>query len=323
MRSLLITILLASTPALAGALSLDKLQQAMRDADVDWKPVGIEPKDLDARLIGVGGLIDEDEAPLRTLIGGPQLTASDDDEQAEAQRAGPMPASFDWRNRSGISYMPPATVRQGDCGSCVSFATMAALEARLNIVCETPRRSFDLSRQHFFSCGGGNCKSGWKLSDAVDYLVDAGVPDTSCLQYASTNGRDVSCSEACSDAPSRSIKGFAYTRPTTGFVDVEAIKRALVRGPLVSNMLLFEDLALYDSGVYRHVAGAKIGSHAIVLVGWSDAERAWIARNSWGEGWGDAGYFKVAWDDESLPGRYTWAIDVTDGSGSGICTSPR
>ena len=35
----------------------------------------------------------------------------------------------------------------------------------------------------------------------------------------------------------------------------------------------------------------NIGGHAVVLVGYDDEKQVFIVRNSWGEEWGDAGYF--------------------------------
>lgn len=40
------------------------------------------------------------------------------------------------------------------------------------------------------------------------------------------------------------------------------------------------------------------GGHAVLLVGYED--RGFIAKNSWGTGWGDDGYFKIAWDYHAL-----------------------
>ena len=34
-----------------------------------------------------------------------------------------------------------------------------------------------------------------------------------------------------------------------------------------------------------------LGGHAVLAVGYDNEERVFIVRNSWGEGWGDAGYF--------------------------------
>ena len=33
-----------------------------------------------------------------------------------------------------------------------------------------------------------------------------------------------------------------------------------------------------------------VGGHAVVCVGYDDARHAFVIRNSWGAGWGDAGY---------------------------------
>ena len=34
-----------------------------------------------------------------------------------------------------------------------------------------------------------------------------------------------------------------------------------------------------------------LGGHAVALVGFDDVRQVFIVRNSWGEGWGDRGYF--------------------------------
>jgi C1A family cysteine protease len=34
-----------------------------------------------------------------------------------------------------------------------------------------------------------------------------------------------------------------------------------------------------------------LGGHAVCIVGYTDPEQCWIARNSWGADWGDKGYF--------------------------------
>ena len=34
-----------------------------------------------------------------------------------------------------------------------------------------------------------------------------------------------------------------------------------------------------------------LGGHAVLLVGYNQTKKMFIARNSWGTGWGDKGYF--------------------------------
>jgi hypothetical protein len=69
--------------------------------------------------------------------------------------------------------------------------------------------------------------------------------------------------------------------------------------------------------VYKHTTGKKLGGHAVSLVGYDDAARAWIVRNSWGEDWGDKGFFKISWDDDDSAIAYrTWQYNVAPLSGA-------
>lgn len=310
-------LLLAGTAAFTNNAyggEYEQLRAKLSSKKASWQA---QPSPFSAderKYILAGGAAEEDErAPLPTVKTVVEL---------EGIPNASLPDHFDWRIRGGLNYLPTPP-HQGACGSCVSFATMAALEAQLNIACDTPDRSFDFSRQFFFSCGGGSCRSGWKLSSAMTFLETTGIPDASCMPYTAIDGKDVQCSAACSDHAERAVKDITTTQITAGYIDRDAIKRALLQGPLIANMILFSDLEFYRDGVYRHVDGVKLGTHAVVLVGWDNSDSSWIAMNSWGNSWGQNGFFKVAWDDSSLPGRYTWGVNVNRPLQSGVCNLPR
>jgi C1A family cysteine protease len=217
------------------------------------------------------------------------------------------PASLDWRNMSGQNFVSPI-LDQGRCGSCVAFATIATLETQMNINAKATNAPFEMSPQYLFACGGGSCDAGWEPDSAVAFLRSDGVPDDACFPYASgAKGDDMECTSACSDSTSRAVR---ISGSSAGGGDIEATKAALAKGPLITTLTVYDDFELYTSGVYKHVTGDALGGHAVSIIGYSDADRAWIVRNSWGTGWGDNGFIKVSWDDVSGVGDETWGLEL-------------
>jgi C1A family cysteine protease len=68
----------------------------------------------------------------------------------------------------------------------------------------------------------------------------------------------------------------------------------MTNGPVLSSMIVFEDLLNYHSGIYYHKEGEIVGAHAILIIGWGETEtgvKYWEVQNSWGDDWGQQGYF--------------------------------
>lgn len=79
---------------------------------------------------------------------------------------------------------------------------------------------------------------------------------------------------------------------------VEKIKQDIYKwGPVITGIELYPDFYDYDfSKVYVwNKKGPKIGGHAIEIVGWGtqDGIDYWEIKNSWGNKWGDDGFFKI------------------------------
>ena len=217
---------------------------------------------------------------------------------------------FDWRDQKGVNFVSPI-LNQGNCGSCVAFATIGTLETQMNIATGLAFLNNHYSPEALFACGGGGCAEGWMPGSAVQYLQATGVPDEACAPYTmGATGNDVSCSSICKDAASRSQKISTFSSPSS----MTDVKNALKKGPLITTLYVYADFISYSSGVYKHRTGGPLGGHAVSLIGFDDTKNAWIIRNSWGPDWGINGFGYVSYDDTSGVGQDNEALQVTASS---------
>ena len=199
-----------------------------------------------------------------------------------------LPAALDWRDANGSYVTAPRN--QKKCGSCWAFAMTGGLEAYTLLKQQTPNTDIDLSEQVLVSCSGiGSCNGG-RLSPG--YLQTTGLPLESAYPYTATDG---SC-----DAAAAGWQASAYKIGAWGSVaqKLETIKTALNKyGPLPTAMMVYEDFMHYKTGVYSYTTGKKLGGHAVLIVGYNDAEQYFIVKNSWDTGWGEQGFFRVAYSE--------------------------
>ena len=213
------------------------------------------------------------------------------------------PTTFDWRNKEGENWM--TSVRdQGNCGSCWAFAAVGGVEPKINIARNDSDFDVNLAEQYLVSdcCEDcGDCNGGSSTS-ALGFIKTQGISDEPCLSYIAS---DCPCSYRCAAWDKRLWKIDDYDYVPSGR---ENMKSYLIeKGPLVVSMCMNGH---FDAnGIYR-CDGPPGSYHAVVIVGYDDAEVCWIAKNSWGAGWNGDGYFKVGYGEcgiESSP-RY---IDLT------------
>jgi cathepsin B len=69
-------------------------------------------------------------------------------------------------------------------------------------------------------------------------------------------------------------------------------------GPVEAYFKVYEDFFSYKSGVYTRQSGLKGGALGVKMLGWGFDEASglnyWLCANSWGIGWGELGFFKIA-----------------------------
>lgn len=206
-------------------------------------------------------------------------------EPAMAMVTAPPPPKMDWRSVTGKSYVTPVRDQQ-TCGSCVSFATCAVLESRMMIAASRPGTDLDLSEAHLFFCGTTNaCGLGWIYTKALEQAKRAGVGLESDFPYEPH------------DQPCRKIPPVVKVKSFQTAASSLQRKRALQKGPVIGGLQVYEDFYAYRSGIYQHATGDFVGWHAVAVIGYDDGAQCWIAKNSWGTGWGEKGFFRIRYGD--------------------------
>jgi C1A family cysteine protease len=201
-----------------------------------------------------------------------------------------IPSVLDWRDYGGSDYT--TTVKdQGAFGSCVAFGTIAALEGRLKIFYDDPSWEIDISEQHLYEFGGGLPGGGWYISEALNYLGLFGSPEEWCNPYDYETLFDYTVYEDWR------LHIYKLTNWFWVASSVESIKLALQSGPVVGAMAVYADFFDYTGGVYSSDYSDYRGGHCITIVGYNDTGGYWICKNSWGVGWGENGFFRIAYGE--------------------------
>ncbi|HME43097.1 MAG TPA: C1 family peptidase [Syntrophorhabdales bacterium] len=280
----LFMILLAGSYVKADPQELNYVRQAIAAKGARWRAAEtsvskLSPEERRMRL----GLV-KSQMPNAPLLAAPA-----------ASSAAALPATFSWQNYNGQNFVTPVR-NQGNCGSCWAFATTANLESVTLIKNGTPLTTtftdFDLSEQALVSCGGAGSCSGGSPGSASNYIKNTGLPPESCDPYTATNG---ACPATCQQ-PYYKIASWSYVTTTAPTVD--AIKNALnTYGPLNTTMEVYNDFFYYSTGAYHYTSGNYAGAHAILIVGYDDSTQSFICKNSWGSGWGEQGFFNIAYSE--------------------------
>ncbi|KAJ4461262.1 putative cathepsin B5 cysteine protease [Paratrimastix pyriformis] len=117
------------------------------------------------------------------------------------------------------------------------------------------------------TCNNG-CTGGW-IERAFHFMTtNRQLPTESCLPY---EAKEVNCSSRSQCADGKPLA--TVTLPDSfgyAFMSDEAqiMEEIVTRGSVAVTFRVFADMYLYAAGIYRHVAGAHVGNHAVKLVGY-------------------------------------------------------
>jgi C1A family cysteine protease len=269
-------------------MNLDEINEAISKAGKKWK----------AEDNRIHRLSDSEKKYRLGYVpepGKPSLQEREDRAKAKAGKAiavAAIAATFDWRTANGGGWITPIK-DQGSCGSCVAFGTIATAEAKIRISKNNAALAVDYSEADLFYCGTGD-------ANACE-VQDTGVVDEACFPYTA---KDQPCN-LCDNSQTRKTK-------ITGWHEIEDVNEMKTwistNSPLTSCFTVYEDFYAYTSGVYSPTTNQVEGGHCISVVGYDDTQNCWICKNSWGPGWGENGFFRIAYGDCGIDATM-WAID--------------
>uniref|UniRef100_A0A8D8UDP7 Cathepsin B n=1 Tax=Cacopsylla melanoneura TaxID=428564 RepID=A0A8D8UDP7_9HEMI len=236
-----------------------------------------------------------------------------------------VPAEFDartqWPNCPTIKEIRD----QGSCGSCWAFGAVESMSDRVCIA-SGGKKNVRLSADDLVSCCGVMCGFGCNggfPNMAWRHWVKKGIvtggaygTNQGCRPYEiapcehhvngtrpscdANKGKTPKCVKQCQkeyDVPYKQDLSFGSKSYSVSGNENAIMKEIYTHGPVEAAFTVFDDLILYKSGVYKHVAGRALGGHAVRILGWgedaSSKEKYWLIANSWNTDWGDNGLFKI------------------------------
>ncbi|AMM40571.1 papain family cysteine protease [Candidatus Desulfofervidus auxilii] len=207
-----------------------------------------------------------------------------------------LPNRYDLRDEGLLTPIKD----QNPYRTCWAFATYGSLESDL-LKLSQPAYDFsenNLVNKHGFDPGfndGGN------ISMSSAYLARGDGPVLeSCDQYPNPGG-----SPNCPRV--KYIEDIVWLPGRANTNDNQYLKQAVYyHGAVYTSM--YWDGDFYNKSTYTYYYnGTENANHAVVIVGWDDNKEtqasnpgAWIVRNSWGEGFGEGGYFYVSYYDTAF-----------------------
>ena len=209
------------------------------------------------------------------------------------------------------------------CGSCWAQSSTSAIADRISLMRKGAWPSVELSVQeginggHSGSCHGGNDAA------VFHYAYEEGIPDQTCAVY---EARNKECSEMnrCMDCPPdegcHAVKEYKRYKiseygSVSGAQDMKA--ELFARGPISCTIAVSQEFLDYQGGVFVDKSHSVLGFHAIEVTGWGKTEEGqeyWIVRNSWGEYWGENGWFRIQMykDNLGIEDSCVWGVPIID-----------
>jgi C1A family cysteine protease len=206
-----------------------------------------------------------------------------------------MPQKVDLRN-----LMPPV-FDQSKLGSCTANSSVAYLIFLYNNIKELSRL-FEYYNAREIE-GTVQEDSGASNRDTVKSIKNNGVCEELLMPYDITKFRNAPSEVAIENAKEYTISSYSLVKGLTGIKHALALNKPVILGMEVYES--FESDDIKKSGIMTMPKDFEedLGGHSVLVVGYIDGinptrskKGCLIVRNSWGDEWGDNGYFYMPYE---------------------------
>eukprot|EP00405_Crypthecodinium_cohnii_P018037 CAMPEP_0206450730 /NCGR_PEP_ID=MMETSP0324_2-20121206/18902_1 /ASSEMBLY_ACC=CAM_ASM_000836 /TAXON_ID=2866 /ORGANISM="Crypthecodinium cohnii, Strain Seligo" /LENGTH=289 /DNA_ID=CAMNT_0053920441 /DNA_START=128 /DNA_END=995 /DNA_ORIENTATION=- len=204
------------------------------------------------------------------------------------------PSSVDLRSQENLEIYD-----QGSLGSCTAQAIGAAFhfcKVKVNQASFRPSRLFIYYNERV-DMGTVNQDSGAYIRTGVKLCNKQGVCPESMWPHDTSKWAAAPPAACYTEAMDHQTIEYASVNQT-----LQDLKVALASGfPVVFGFVVYSSFmtqAVANTGKVPMPTpwDSNNGGHAVMAVGYDDAQKVFIVRNSWGSSWGDKGYFYMPYN---------------------------
>eukprot|EP00005_Dracoamoeba_jomungandri_P001068 CAMPEP_0174257530 /NCGR_PEP_ID=MMETSP0439-20130205/6642_1 /TAXON_ID=0 /ORGANISM="Stereomyxa ramosa, Strain Chinc5" /LENGTH=335 /DNA_ID=CAMNT_0015340641 /DNA_START=40 /DNA_END=1047 /DNA_ORIENTATION=+ len=205
-----------------------------------------------------------------------------------------VPNAWDWRTKGSDSPIK----NQMQCGDCWAFSATETIESAIFLQDKQSNLTAPpvLSVQQITSCDllSFGCSGGNPMF-AFSYVHSHGIEADKDYPFTSGNGTTGKCKYDASEVVAH-IEGAKYASVPLFGSENTMRESSYQYGPLS---------VAVDASKWQYYTGGILTScglsldHAVVAVGWDIDAGYWIVRNSWDSDWGEKGYIRLAYGNDT------------------------
>ena len=206
--------------------------------------------------------------------------------------------------RYAVSHHQPVR-NQAHEGTCVGHALASGVMGHLQQLKPTPDAPFGRTL---------SVRDAYEGARQVEHVSGEGAFPRAALKYAQKTGLcleaewpyqagDRGAPAAAADTSRACNRIGSYAAVNLAIIDMKAAMT--LHGALMVVVPVVDGFYQPNGAGFVRYEGGRHGYHAVVLVGWDDATKAFRVRNSWGTGWGQGGY---CWLPYEYPITEAWSV---------------